>query len=104
MQNSALLSETEAIQWLQNMLTVLSYLHSFNITHRDISPKNIILRTLENLPVLTNFGVIRDIRKQMNIETIELGILEQLDQIPLGDSYAGVREDLYTLAVTTVPD
>jgi serine/threonine protein kinase len=49
--------ENEVIQWLQNLLPVLEYVHQHNIIHRDISPDNIMLPDGKELPVLIDFGV-----------------------------------------------
>ena len=49
-------SEAEIIQLLQQLLPVLSYLHSLGIIHRDISPDNIICRASDGLPVLIDLG------------------------------------------------
>jgi serine/threonine-protein kinase len=43
------------------MLSVLSYVHSQQIIHRDIKPDNIILRKQDGMPVLIDFGVIKDL-------------------------------------------
>lgn len=37
-------SEEEVVKLLQQLLPVLSYIHSRNVIHRDISPDNLILR------------------------------------------------------------
>lgn len=50
-------SEDEVIQWLKNLLPVLEYVHQHNIIHRDISPDNIMLPDGNDLPVLIDFGV-----------------------------------------------
>ncbi|NET71724.1 MAG: serine/threonine protein kinase [Sphaerospermopsis sp. SIO1G2] len=53
------LSEEEVINLLHNLLPVLSYIHSLDIVHRDISPDNLILRQSDNLPVLIDFGGVK---------------------------------------------
>ncbi len=58
------LTEPEAIQLLNQILPVLTYLHSQQITHGDISPSHLLSRIHDNLPVLTDFGVMQDIRTQ----------------------------------------
>jgi serine/threonine-protein kinase len=41
-------SEEEVINLLHNILPVLTYIHSLDIVHRDISPDNLILRKSDN--------------------------------------------------------
>jgi serine/threonine protein kinase, bacterial len=43
------------------VLSVLEFVHSNNIIHRDIKPENIILRESDGMPVLIDFGVIKDL-------------------------------------------
>ncbi|MEM0982293.1 MAG: serine/threonine-protein kinase, partial [Cyanobacteria bacterium P01_H01_bin.58] len=63
-------SEAEVRQFLQQMLPVLAHIHAKGIIHRDISPDNIILRNRDRLPVLIDFGVVKEVvtRVQMTTE------------------------------------
>ncbi|HEY9640925.1 MAG TPA: serine/threonine-protein kinase, partial [Coleofasciculaceae cyanobacterium] len=54
-------SEIEIVQWLKDLLKVLDYLHSQNIVHRDIAPDNIMLPRGKKLPVLIDFGVVKQV-------------------------------------------
>lgn len=45
------------------VLAVLEFVHSNNIIHRDIKPENIILRESDGMPVLIDFGVIKDLEE-----------------------------------------
>jgi serine/threonine protein kinase, bacterial len=45
---------------LTDILPVFSYIHSRSIVHRDIKPDNIILRHSDQLPVLIDFGAVRE--------------------------------------------
>ena len=54
-------SESEIKEILLNLLPVLDYIHAQGIIHHDIKPNNIILRSHDNLPVLIDFGVAREI-------------------------------------------
>ncbi|MGB3297263.1 MAG: protein kinase [Phormidesmis sp.] len=48
--------ETEITQLLYQLLPVLSYFHSMGVVHRRISPRHVILRQSDGLPVLVGFN------------------------------------------------
>jgi serine/threonine-protein kinase len=54
------LSSKEVKQILIDILPVLDYVHSRRIVHRDIKPENIILRSSDRLPVLIDFGAVKE--------------------------------------------
>jgi serine/threonine protein kinase len=54
-------SEAEVIQFLADLLPVLEYIHSLGAIHRDISPDNIIYRYRDGLPILIDFGGVKEI-------------------------------------------
>ncbi|MBE8999262.1 protein kinase [Nostoc sp. LEGE 12447] len=60
-------SEAAVRQILLSLLWVLNYVHSKGIIHRDIKPENIILRSVDNKPVLIDFGAVKEtIRSVVN--------------------------------------
>ncbi|MEH2136547.1 protein kinase domain-containing protein [Nostoc sp.] len=60
-------SEAAVRQILLSLLSVLDYVHSKGIIHRDIKPENIILRSIDNKPVLIDFGAVKEtIRSVVN--------------------------------------
>ncbi|BAZ66081.1 serine/threonine kinase [Fischerella sp. NIES-4106] len=54
------ISENTVREILLNLLSVLNYVHSKGIIHRDIKPDNIILRITNNKPVLIDFGAVKE--------------------------------------------
>ncbi|NJN63301.1 MAG: serine/threonine protein kinase, partial [Coleofasciculaceae cyanobacterium RL_1_1] len=54
------LTEAEVIALLQQLLPVLSYIHDRGLIHRDIKPDNILIRQRDGLPVLIDFGAVRE--------------------------------------------
>ncbi|MEH2063326.1 MAG: protein kinase [Nostoc sp.] len=53
-------SETAVRQILLSLLSVLDYVHSKGIIHRDIKADNIILRSADGKPVLIDFGAVKE--------------------------------------------
>lgn len=54
------MSEPDVKNILVSLLSVLDYVHSGGIIHRDIKPDNIILRNSNNQPVLIDFGAVKE--------------------------------------------
>jgi len=59
-QSQGQLQENTVREILLSLLSVLDYVHSKGIIHRDIKPDNIILREIDNKPVLIDFGAVRE--------------------------------------------
>ncbi len=100
-------TEAEAVEFIKNMLPVLSHIHGMGIIHRDISPDNIIFRDRDKLPVLIDFGVVKAGVTQLEVSTqIHQGTTVGKagyapgEQLQTGEAYA--NSDLYALAVTVV--
>jgi serine/threonine protein kinase len=100
-------AEKEIIDLMQKVLPVLSYIHSKGIIHRDIAPDNIILRDRDQMPVLIDFGVVKEIATRIQqVETVKqattVGKLgyAPTEQMQTGNAYP--NSDLYALAVTAV--
>jgi serine/threonine protein kinase len=107
LKNNKTFTEAEAVQFLLNMLPVLSHIHAMGIIHRDISPDNIIFRDRDKLPVLIDFGVVKAGVTQLEVSTqIHQGTTVGKagyapgEQLQTGEAYA--NSDLYALAVTVV--
>lgn len=54
------LSETTVSDIVASLLSVLDYVHGEGIIHRDIKPDNIILRHSNGLPILIDFGAVKE--------------------------------------------
>ena len=100
-------AEKEVVDLMQKILPVLTYLHGKSIIHRDIAPDNIMLRDRDQLPVLIDFGVVKDIATRLQTpETLKqsttVGKLgyAPIEQMQTGNAYP--NSDLYALAVTAI--
>jgi serine/threonine-protein kinase len=102
-------TEAEIITLLQQILPVLSYIHSLDVVHRDISPDNLIWRRSDNLPVLIDFGGVKQLPASQGFWFTKLGVNHTLlgkkgyapeEQLRQGKVY--FNSDLYSLAVTAL--
>jgi serine/threonine protein kinase len=59
-------SETEVWQLLLQVVPTLGYIHSKGVIHREISPENIICRSSDLLPVLSDFGVVKEFADKLH--------------------------------------
>lgn len=100
-------SENEVRQILVSLLPVLDYVHSRRIVHRDIKPDNIIIRKRDGLPVLIDFGAVK--------EAMNTAVNDPANSAPsmvigtpgfMSPEQAGGRptysSDLYSLALTAI--
>lgn len=97
--------EAEVRQFLQRMLPVLAHIHAKGIIHRDISPDNILLRNRDRLPVLIDFGVVKEVVTRMmdapqHVTTVGKPGYAPSEQMQSGRAYPS--SDLYALAVTAI--
>ncbi|MEH2196314.1 MAG: serine/threonine-protein kinase [Nostoc sp.] len=102
-------SEEEVITLLQQILPVLSYIHSQDVVHRDISPDNLIWRRSDNLPVLIDFGGVKQLpasqgfwRTKLVGDNTLLGKKGYAPEEQLRQGKAFFSSDLYSLAVTSL--
>jgi serine/threonine protein kinase len=100
-------TEAEVLFLMRSLLPVLEHIHDRGIIHRDISPENIILRESDRLPVLIDFGVVKELAtklQSLNVSTPvttvgKLGYAPS-EQMQTGRAYPS--SDLYALAVTVL--
>ncbi|NEZ66055.1 serine/threonine protein kinase [Leptolyngbyaceae cyanobacterium CCMR0082] len=101
-------SETEITQLLYQLLPVLDYIHGLDIIHRDISPENLILRTQDGLPVLIDFGSVKEIAATVEQELSAAANKTRIGKagyVPPEQFQSGsvdATSDLYGLAATLV--
>ena len=107
-------NEVEVRQLLLQVLPVLEYIHSMGVIHRDISPDNLILRSSDYLPVLIDFGGVKQIAatvasqfNQQNAGTAPspATLLGKVGYTPPEQMLSGMvypHSDLYALAATVL--
>ena len=107
LQQEGILSESTVKDILLNILPVLEYVHSKRIIHRDIKPDNIILRLTDNLPVLIDFGAVKEIMGTVmsNSGNVTSSIVIGTPGFMPSEQAAGrplFASDLYSLALTAI--
>jgi serine/threonine protein kinase, bacterial len=69
-QTEGILSESAVSHFLEAILPIFIYVHDLGIVHRDVKPDNIILRQKDGLPVLIDFGAVKEsVQNVLNSET-----------------------------------
>ncbi|WP_421655423.1 protein kinase domain-containing protein [Leptothermofonsia sp. ETS-13] len=106
-------SETEVTQLLFQLLPVLTYIHERGVIHRDISPDNLIWRSADGLPVLIDFGGVKQVAAEVISQVNPARVAQPSGATLLGKiGYAPVEQiakgeafphsDLYALAMTVL--
>jgi serine/threonine-protein kinase len=106
-EQGGMLSENEVKQILVSLLPVLDYVHSRRMVHRDIKPDNIIIRKRDGLPVLIDFGAVKEAMNTMvnvpgnSAHSMVIGTPGFMSSEQAGGrpTYAS---DLYSLGLTAV--
>ena len=101
-------AESEVIRLLQQILPVLSYLHSIGVIHRDIAPDNLISRNTDGLPVLIDFGGVKQLATVVQQQVSHDGVPTRLGKAgyapeeQMESGQVSPSADLYALAVTAL--
>ncbi|MDZ8086045.1 MAG: serine/threonine-protein kinase [Nostoc sp. DedQUE12b] len=105
-------TEVEIRQLFFSILPVLEYIHSLGVIHRDISPDNLMLQTVDRLPVLIDFGGVKQVVATVASEYYQPGmvapppaptLLGKIGFAPPEQMQTGLvspHSDLYALAAT----
>ncbi|PSB03060.1 serine/threonine-protein kinase [Merismopedia glauca] len=102
-----LMNENAVRDFLKNILPVLNFVHNKRIVHRDIKPDNIIVRYSDGMPVLIDFGAVKE-----SLGTVVNSQGQAASSIVIGtpgfmpsEQAAGrpvFSSDLYSIALTAI--
>jgi serine/threonine protein kinase len=100
-ENQGVLSETEALRYIQQIGSALTVVHNNGLLHRDIKPQNIMLRSGKSEAVLIDFGIAREFTPNLTkthtkILSDGFAPIEQYD----ARAKRGAFTDVYALAAT----
>jgi serine/threonine protein kinase, bacterial len=104
-----LFTEAEVRQIVLDTLPVLEYIHNLGVIHRDIAPDNLILRASDQLPVLIDFGGVKQLAVNAEIQATggtdlptclgKIGYAPH-EQLQRGTAYP--HSDIYALGATAI--
>ena len=101
-------SESEVIELLHDLLPVIAYIHQLGVIHRDISPDNIIYRDRDQLPVLIDFGGVKEIATTIVAQYSTVKISTRIGKQGYAPDEQMIRgkvspaSDLYSLGATAL--
>jgi len=107
-------SQAEAIHLMLQILPVLDYIHGKGVIHRDISPENLILRSHDQLPMLIDFGGVKQVAATVASQFHQPAVrrakspatlLGKVGYAPYEQIQTGIvypHSDLYALAATVL--
>lgn len=104
-------TEAEVIEFLNDALPILSYIHDQGVIHRDISPDNMIRRETDQKPILIDFGGVKQVTASVgnwntgrqgngNITLIGKPAYAPEEQLRMGQ--VNSTSDLYGLGMTAL--
>lgn len=97
--------EDQVIDFLQDILSILDYVHGQQVIHRDIKPSNVMRRTEDKKLMLIDFGAVKQIRQSSDSNDSNLTVAistygysppEQLQGKPHFSS------DIYAVGMTAI--
>ncbi|MBD2778310.1 serine/threonine-protein kinase [Iningainema tapete] len=97
-------SESQVIQMLQEVLSILLFVHRQGVIHRDIKPDNIIRRAADNKLVLVDFGAVKQLRVSTSgyrTATVAIGTPGYMP-IEQGQGKPRPNSDIYALGIIAV--
>lgn len=100
-ENQSVLSEAEALRYIQQIGEALTVVHNNGLLHRDIKPHNIMLRSGKSEAVLIDFGIAREFSQNLTQTHTQMlcdgfAPVEQYDR----RAKRGAYTDVYALAAT----
>ncbi len=99
------LSTAQIIQILDSSLSVLQFIHQNRLIHRNIKPSNLIVRELDQQVIVTDFGILHEIKTRSNlVNLVDNRSVDRQNYCP-PEQVAGrptISSDLYALGMTII--
>lgn len=97
-QEISVVSETETIYYVEQLLKALIAIHRKGIIHRDINPKNVLIST-DGIVKLLDFDIGRQYKEQQGSDTTILGTVGYAAPEQFGFTQSDKRTDIYAVGV-----
>jgi len=100
-------SEAQVIDFLQDLLLTLGFVHQQKVIHRDIKPENLIRRQHDSKLVLIDFGAVKQIYTQIITEskraksTITIGTMGYMP-CEQANGHPQISSDLYAVGIIAI--
>jgi len=100
-------SESQVIDFLQDLLLTLGFVHQQKVIHRDIKPENLIRRQHDSKLVLIDFGAVKQIYTQIITEskraksTITIGTMGYMP-CEQANGHPQISSDLYAVGIIAI--
>ncbi|MCF4966953.1 serine/threonine-protein kinase [Nostoc sp. CMAA1605] len=100
-------AEDKVIFLLQQILSILRFIHSYKVIHRDIKPENIIRRSHDSKLVLIDFGAVKQVHTKLVTApgqtemTVAIGTPGYMS-IEQGRGKPHANSDIYSLGVVCI--
>lgn len=98
MQQRGVLSESELMHFITQILKALEHAHSRNIIHRDIKPQNVMILRDGTVKV-TDFGIARMADRQQTVTQNALGSVHYIAPEQARGGITDGRTDLYSVGI-----
>ncbi|HEY9596551.1 MAG TPA: protein kinase [Cyanophyceae cyanobacterium] len=100
-------TENQVIALLNDVLSILAFVHSHGVIHRDIKPDNLIRRDSDGKLVLIDFGAVKQIQTQMAGNYSQLNVTVAVGTPGYMPSEQGLgrprpSSDIYSLGIIAI--
>ena len=97
--------EAEVIDFLKDVLAILSFVHAQKVIHRDLKPENLIRRQSDRRLVLIDFGAVKQIYTQVLVgrpkSTITIGTSGYMPS-EQANGHPQTNSDIYALGIIAI--
>ncbi len=100
-------SEHQVINFLQQILNILEFVHEHNVIHRDLKPSNIMIRESDGKFVLIDFGAVKQIQTQIQTTSGQTNITVAIGtpgymSTEQGRGKPRPNSDIYSLGIISI--